>query len=452
MSSANLEKREALVELFWKTLDVEHRARADGLVAALKASRYRDDAELIRLAARVERAASLIDERERGDDDDGLPSPTCALHAGPPATIPWAVEDLITDGDQVVFAGDGGSGKTSTTMHVCGALAGGYDVFDQFAAARRAVLVISEEDPISVLLNRLEAFIVGHKWDRARVLENVHVLAQQGVQLTDGRWRTHLAMLIERLEIRAIVYDSWRLVNNGREDSSDDTAARLAIMRALARPTGAISIIVHHAGKAGEGKRTIDRIRGSSDLVNSARVAYFFDDRPEGSAIECLKLSRAQKPDPFVVVRAIECDPLNRALWKAARLTVSSARTVAVARAKRVMQERLGGGEATSTELREVASAAGVRGEDASTAIRELANDSIIVSRDGKGNAKHWRLGSSLPTTVGQVGQASNSGPAQPAPTHGQAQEGTTLSLPFRARQAPGPASDPVAATGGDES
>src|SRR6185312_12456796 len=44
---------------------------------------------------------------------------------------------------------------------------------------------------------------------------------------------------------------------------------------------------------------------------------------PSGIAVDCLKLSRAQRPMPLRLARGIQAEPDNRAIWVSASITMA---------------------------------------------------------------------------------------------------------------------------------
>src|SRR5690606_35568539 len=99
---------------------------------------------------------------------ESLPPATRALDAPPCEPPEWIIGDVWPAGEVGLIVGDGGAFKSSAALHIAGAIAGGYQVFERFSTVRRPVLIVSAEDSASVILMRLEAFIAGHSWDRER--------------------------------------------------------------------------------------------------------------------------------------------------------------------------------------------------------------------------------------------------------------------------------------------
>jgi hypothetical protein len=321
-----------------------------------------------------------------------LPGAVCALHAPPPEPISWTVEDLWTAGDIGLLVGDGGSFKSTAAVAMAAAIAGGYPVWGRFPAERRPVLIVSAEDPMGVVMMRLESFVAGHGWDRDRVLGNVHLFATPELTLSDVRWQAHLAAEAKRLDVGLVILDPLADLLAGDENSNTDVRPVIKWARALGASTKAGIAIVHHAGKAGTDKRPLDRIRGASALASAARTILFFEYSDTGVTVEHLKMSRAPKLSTFVLTRQIDSDPSNRAQWHSATLTYESARTAALNRAEAFIWAQVTASPAklTTTDLKKAAIGSGISGEDIGKAITALQAMLKIDYEPGSRGAKYW--------------------------------------------------------------
>lgn len=375
---------------------------------------------------------------ELGNEEEppaAYPTATCALNPPPSVPIKWLIQDLWTASEIGFLVGDGGSYKSTTALHMALAVAGGYKVFGRFdTGAGAPVFIVSEEDPASVLQNRIEAMLRGHGWNRERTLPNVHYFALEGAKLTDPAWKAHLRSEVERLAPALVVLDPLAELVDGDENSNTEMRAVIQAARYICRPSGAAPMFVHHAGKAGEGKRKIDRIRGASAFFNAARNLYFLESADGAIAVECVKLSRGVKPLPFVVRPVIESDPQNHATWTLARFEFESAADAAMDRAEAFLLEQLGAMPGLSTkELRDAGKREKINNVALSKAQNVLEMRGVITFDGGEpGKAKSWRL--TLPSDSrqgwqGQTGTLPNR--VEPC-LAGSAQGALTLPAPYR--------------------
>lgn len=370
-------------------------------------------------------------------ESTALPSFTRAIELPEPKPTEWLVRDLWPMAMFGLLVGDGGAFKSSLAIHVAGAIAGGYPVFDQFPVLQRPVCILSAEDDADLVLTRLGAFITGHAWDPRVVLEHVHILACEGATLSDGRWKRHLSAEIERIQPGFIVFDPWAELLGGDENSNTDARPVIKYLRELAKSVGAALAVVHHAGKMSDGKRQIDRIRGASALPSAARVIFFCDYRPDGVAIENLKMTRAPRLDAFVIRREITTAPGNRLLWESARLTYQLAKDDALEKAQRFVVEQIlrwpfgahAGRGPSGNQLRALAKGVhGVRNPSVDEALERLRIEGALGYTVGPQKSHNWFVSDSAHAVVRLVRAAIHSGSAtSPA---------TSESIDARARHA----------------
>lgn len=342
-----------------------------------------------------EEARSASTPRRRATDEP-LPPIVRAIDAPKATPISWLIEDFWTAGDIGLYVGDDGSFKSTAAIHTAGAIAGGYKVFEHFETTQRRALIVSAEDPQSIVQLRLEAFIAGHGWDRQRVLSNVDYLASPDVCLADVRWQAHLLAAVREGDYGFIVLDPLAELLAGEENSNSDFRPLVKFARVLTAQANAGVLIVHHLGKAAENKRAIDRVRGASAIRSASRVTHAFDFLPDGIAVQNWKMSRAPKLHPFIVKREIHSEEGNRAMWTSARLTYADAKAAAMDRGEQFIlaQLRMRPGQRwNSSELRKLANGTGVKKEDIGTALTTLQAKGLIDWVKGeKKNEKRWGI------------------------------------------------------------
>lgn len=340
-------------------------------------------------------------------DGGALPPAIRASDAPPAAPLLWTIAELWPAGEIGLTVGDGGSFKSTAAIHMAGAIAGGYSVFGHFATMRAPTMIVSAEDSADVVLMRLRAFVVGHGWS-PRVLDDVHVLANPDATLADARWRNHITREALRIGAGFVVLDPLAELIAGDENSNSDVRATVKYLRHLSRETKACVNIVHHAGKAGQDKRPLDRIRGASALASAARTILFFEYQETGVLVTHLKNSRGPKLEPFELTRWIDSDAANRADWTSARLSHAVARVAALSRGEEFVLAQVTASPRclTSTDLRGLSGASGIRREDVAKAISALEKNGRISWQPGStANSKLWFP--SLPTSLGRLEEIS---------------------------------------------
>lgn len=329
-----------------------------------------------------------------------LPEPVCLLTAPPEPEPVWLVPGQLLRGERGMLIGEGGDGKTTHALYLAGAVAAGGMFCGTQVATPGPVLIVSGEDPRGILQNRLEALARGHGWPLERMLANTHVLALVDCDLADARWRAHLVAIVERLGAVLVILDPLADLASGEENSATE---RLPVKQAwtdLTRPTNATVLLVHHAAHATPGREKKNRSRGTTAIPNASRQTYYIESTEQGLSVTCTKLSRAEKPAPFVLERRIVSAPGNRAVWQSARFDRMSAQEAALSKAEAFVVDQLQlGARLNTSELKGAAKGTGVSGADIARALRILEGRRLIDFEPGDKGAKLWGL--CLPGNLG---------------------------------------------------
>ena len=340
-----------------------------------------------------DRGLPILTRTTEGGPSEALPLAVRACDVSAHEPVSWLVLGRVPGGELTLVVGDAGSGKTSFTLKMA----------IEHAAGGGVVLVVSGEDPSQVLSNRLSAIAIGEGLEARAILQSVHILAQSGLQLIDSRWQSHLLAEVNRLGATLVLLDPLYELAGSQEDSNDAQRPLIRFLRQLMAWTGTTVIVCHHFGKAAEGRRKIDRVRGASAWFGAARAVYAIEARDEGIQVECLKMSRAAKPATYLLARTIISDEANPGTWCSAVFSERSLDGDAYgAEVWLVKQLGSGGAALTTSQLRQLARGSGCSREDLTTALRHLYADRRITFTPGRRGAKHWRL-STLPNDCGNV-------------------------------------------------
>lgn len=379
------------------------------------------------------------------DPEEKFARPVRAIDVGAPKPIDWTIAELWTAGDIGFVVGDGGSFKSTVALHMALAVAGGRRVFGRFDCAPRPVLFVSEEDPQDVIIGRARALLRGHGWSETDVLTNLHVLALGGASLSQLEWVAQLERYVNEIDAGMVVLDPLTDLIDGDESSPSEMRGVVKAARRLSRKGRTSVLVVHHTGKAKEGVRPIDRVRGASSFHAGARCLYFVEANDKSISVQCLKLSRAPKPERFAVEFHIESEEQNPAMWTLARLDYLRASVAATARAETFIIEQLATGfRLGSTELRDAAKGAAFSNVDLSNALKKLEMSGVIDCENGGRGKKLWGLptlpegsrqgaeneAGTLPDGVGRVGTVGDPDPADPARGPGRVISPAPLTLP----------------------
>jgi hypothetical protein len=151
-------------------------------------------------------------------------------------------------------------------------------------------------------------------------------------------------------------------------------------------------VVNAHANKVREGQRAIDRIRGAAALRDAARCVLFFESRPEGIAVEHLKMNRAEKLEPFMLSREIESTPESRVVWTTARFVFQSSDEAVLSRAETFILDQVTAfpGALKSVDLRKRGNDVGINYEAVAKALTRLQARGLIDFTKGPKNSKFW--------------------------------------------------------------
>lgn len=344
----------------------------------------------------------------------GLPSPILLSKAPQFAEPKWLVRDFWPANLLGLLVGDGGTFKSSLALHIAGAVAGGYTVFDRYQAVQQPVLVLSAEDQEDVMRMRVEAFIRGHGWEYDRVMNHFHVLAVPDPVLGSIPWRRHLQETLRRLKIGFLVLDPWADLIDGDENANSEIRPVIKYLRQLMADSACSIAVVHHMGKGGPDKRVVDRIRGATGLPHASRVIYAFEWHEGAVHVENVKMSRTERLQTFVLDRVIRSSSGNRMLWDVARVTTKDAGEFRDTEARRwvlfTVQSNAGSG---TNDLKDIARRTRQPGhytpknQDLQSALKSLVAEGYIMQIPGPQQKRALKLtesGLHLLTTLAPVG------------------------------------------------
>jgi hypothetical protein len=370
--------------------------------------------------------------------DDALPSPVCLLGAPTEPPVRWLVLGFLPRREPALIAGPEGEMKSTIAYLLACAVAGGGQFLGFRVAEPGPVLIVSGEDSRAVIDNRIRAIARGHGWNSDQVLGQLHVLDADGADVTSPRWQQHLRGIVERLQPALVILDPLANLAGGEENKERPELRRL--WRGLTRPSDAAVVLVHHAGKKGDGSKSKrDRIRGHTDVVAASRATFFVERESAGVVVENIKQSRGDRVPSFVVTPYIETAADNPGAWTLARLDRESVRQVVRTRTESWLLEFLAAYPGSTTaDIRAAAQAAKVPRFEVSSVQGSLHLGRVILFEKGERGARKWYLADQVPTLPDPARQGGGFDPADPAatlPWQGGAGPSDPACRPYRGRQ-----------------
>jgi hypothetical protein len=203
-----------------------------------------------------------------------------------PKPVIWTVPGRIPAGMLGLIAGEGGHGKSMTTLELAAALTTGRCAFGlnyPNPPKGKALLICCEDDWERTTVPRLTALDA----DLSRVLRVKGVRMKPGARgILDfhlGHFRELERLLDVEKDVRLVVIDpaGAYIGKAGVNEHRDaDLRAVLGPLSEAANRTGATALLVKHLNKSA-GVSAIQRVSGSAGYVNAARFVYLIGPDPQ---------------------------------------------------------------------------------------------------------------------------------------------------------------------------
>ncbi|MGH9293780.1 MAG: AAA family ATPase [Acidimicrobiales bacterium] len=338
----------------------------------------------------------------------------------PPPAPPVLVDGLLRAGELCVVGAPRASGKSWLIFNLalllgrgCGFLFGRLQV-----AAQARMLLLHGETPRWMAASRWRV-LLGHDDPPpavAEVFKPVHIgvvrVRRQfrspdgseawSEEACEGRLDQRLRRAVAEHKFDVVVLDPWACCYAGSENSNDEVEAALGQLRRLADETGTAVVIVHHLGKAQEGRDPEDLWRGASRLADAASTRCTLLPRftPQQGKERGLSEAEARRHVKVRILRREEPTPGFTARlgadgwWR--RIDDESPAADRSDSSRRVTGEevalalRLDGGEWPS--LGAAAESLGVSALAAAAALDEAKRSGEVVERPGSNGARRFRL------------------------------------------------------------
>lgn len=295
-----------------------------------------------------------------------------------PRDVAWVWKPWLPAGMVGLFAGYGGSGKSTVALSIAAACSTGGTLPDgQPALLLNTLILAAEDSPEHTIVPRLIA--LGADLDRIRIVE--------GVARTDDdpgwvQLRTHVVLIeqaVRQHRIGLVIVDPVSsYIGDANGDKESDVRAGIMPIVAMADRTGCAVLLIRHVSKAGDGVRAASRILGSTAWHDIPRVAWMLADAPDDRQPEphedgtrdtrrilgVVKSNLAAKPQARMCIQAVD-SPL-RWLPEPSPVTIDECffaqgnRATKGRDAEEWLAERLVGGSQPSTAVESAAKAAGI--------------------------------------------------------------------------------------------
>lgn len=228
------------------------KAKGKGLAAVASVDEFDvvDEAEVQELEAAEESKPLRFQVQQAGAFSQGKPPG-------------WIIKGVLPRAELVVLFGESGSGKTFLTLDLVGSIAQGTDWRGRRTKSGRVVYIAAEGG--GGFRNRLTAYARHHELELGEVPFGV-IHAAPNFLLKDDALEVAKA-IVAGGGADIIVVDTFAQVTPGaNENAAEDVGKAIAHCRGLHRATGAVVLLVHHAGKdSTKGARGWSGLRAAAD-------------------------------------------------------------------------------------------------------------------------------------------------------------------------------------------
>ena len=179
--------------------------------------------------------------------------------------IRWLVADVWGESEVGFISGMPKTYKSWLALDLAISVATGTRFLGAFQSKKHNVLLIQEEDPKTVMQDRLVriAAAKGHIWAKAKqntltmrydLPDSLHIISNQGFTITDEDRIDELSMWIDELQIGLLILDPLMMMAEGVDEfkAFEFMSQVLKPLKRLRARTQASIAVVHHHTKASE--------------------------------------------------------------------------------------------------------------------------------------------------------------------------------------------------------
>lgn len=198
-----------------------------------------------------------------------------------PKHIEWVWKPWLPAGMLALFAGYGGSGKSTVALDIAAACSTGGILPDgQPAPVLNTLIFAAEDSPEHTIVPRLIA--MGADLDCIHVVDGV---ARDEGEPTWVQLRAHVALIehaVKDHKIGLVIIDPVSsFIGDANSDRESDVRTTVTPLVGLAERTGCAVLLIRHVSKIGDGTRAASRILGSTAWHDIPRAVWMLADAPD---------------------------------------------------------------------------------------------------------------------------------------------------------------------------
>lgn len=200
-----------------------------------------------------------------------------------PATVEWAVEDLIQKGGNGIIVGDPGTAKSYSLLDLAHHLAAGVEWMGHKIPNRMKVAFVAREDHAGLTQQRGMSLLKGYAggdmdWALSEIALNDSLYYNTRAQSETFSLQNEMDVLeiidaFKEKEIEIAFFDVFRRLWEGDENDNREVAKVLAVLTRIQTEVGCSVALVHHLNKS-DGGTIFQRIRGAGSIYGWREWAF----------------------------------------------------------------------------------------------------------------------------------------------------------------------------------
>lgn len=216
--------------------------------------------------------------------------------------VKFIIDRMVAEKTITVISAKSGVGKSLLVLIMAKHIGDGTPLFDKYAVQQKNVLVIDQEMPDDILIDRYKAIV--------KTKNNVDFLWQQSWLITDEEHFNWLKQAIKNNNYQVIIFDMLDAIHEKNEnDNSEMKIINRKLIR-LINETGISIILLHqHRKEDSKTKSSQDSAQGAGEIIHKA-TSHLIIDRKDSKLAEednqqeitsyILKQHKSRRPEKLI--------------------------------------------------------------------------------------------------------------------------------------------------------
>jgi len=211
----------------------------------------------------------------------------------------WLIDKILPYNGITAISGVPKTGKSMLSLHLARCISTGSRFLGEFDTQQGGVLIINKEDPLRLIQERFKSL------DQNGNLP-VYFCTYNNLYLDTDKYIDSLIEFIKQNDIKLVIFDSFRRIFKGEENSSQVISEVHSRLKKLIENKDLSILFIHHHGKEGMFKRRniAEKLRGSSDILAMLDCLLVVETKDNETLTITQAALRQDKPlQPFSINR-----------------------------------------------------------------------------------------------------------------------------------------------------